>query len=117
MVKITSLLYSPFWNLKNSQLRFNVIWHDACCQQHDEIYKIKSILNNQMPYPKYKTNDDSIDLESKPFCLANISIDDIDNEINDSCPLNHVTNTTNIEHYDLWSNFVIQSCNGSNQKS
>jgi hypothetical protein len=54
-----------------------------------------------MPYPKYKTNDDSIDLESKPFCLANISIDDIDNEINDSCPLNHVTNTTNIEHYDL----------------
>jgi hypothetical protein len=22
-----------------------------------------------------------------------------------------------IEHYDLWSNFVIQACNGSNQKS
>jgi hypothetical protein len=29
----------------------------------------------------------------------------------------HVTKKINIEHYDLQSNFVIQSCNGSNQKS
>ncbi len=61
--------------------------------------------------------DDSIDSKSKPLRSTNISIDDIDNEINDSHPINHVTNTINIKHYDLWSNFVIQSRNGSNQKS
>ncbi len=61
--------------------------------------------------------DDSIDSKSKPLRSTNISIDDIYNEINDSRPINHVTNTINIEHYDLWSNFVIQSRNGSNQKS
>ncbi len=45
------LLYSPFQNSENSQLGINVIWHDAYCQQLDEISKIKSIFNYQMPYP------------------------------------------------------------------
>jgi hypothetical protein len=45
--------------------------------------------------------DDSIDSKSKPLRSTNISIDDIYNEINDSRPINHVTNTINIEHYDL----------------
>jgi hypothetical protein len=44
------LLYSPFLNLKNSQLETNVTEHDAYCQQPDEISKIKSIFNYQMPY-------------------------------------------------------------------
>jgi hypothetical protein len=38
------LLYSPFQISKNSQLRINVTWHGAYCQQHDEISKIKSIF-------------------------------------------------------------------------
>jgi hypothetical protein len=45
--------------------------------------------------------DDSIDSKSKPLCSTNIWIDDIDNEINDPCPTILVTNTINIEHYDL----------------
>jgi hypothetical protein len=31
-----------------------VTLHDAYCQQHDEISKIKSILNYQMLYPNIK---------------------------------------------------------------
>jgi hypothetical protein len=37
--------------------------------------------------------------------------------MNDPCPIIPITNTINIEHYDLWFDFIIQSCNGSNQKS
>jgi hypothetical protein len=61
--------------------------------------------------------DDSIDSKSKPLHSIDIWIYDIDNELNVPCPIILVTNTINIEHYDLKSNFVIQSCNGSNQKS
>jgi hypothetical protein len=60
---------------------------------------------------------DSIDLKSKPLCSTNIWIDDIHNEVNDPRPTICVTNTINIKHHDLRSDFVIQSCNGSNQKS
>ncbi len=110
-------MYSPFRNSKNSQLGPNVTWHDAYCQQHDDILKIKSIFNCQMPYPNIEKMDDSIDSKSKPLHSTNIWIDDINNEINDPCLIVLVTNIINIEHYDLRSNFVIQSCNGSNQKS
>jgi hypothetical protein len=61
--------------------------------------------------------NDSIYSKSKPLHSTNIWIDDIDNEINDQHSIVHVTNTINIKHYDLWSNFVIQSRSGSNQKS
>jgi len=70
-----------------------------------------------MPYPNTKKLDDLIDSKSKPLHSTNISIDDIDNEVNDPHPTIFVTNIINIEHYDLRSNFVIQSHNGSNQKS
>jgi hypothetical protein len=60
--------------------------------------------------------DDSIDSKSKPLRSANISTYDMNNEINNSRPINHVTNTINIEHYDLFFKFVIQSHNGSSQK-
>ncbi len=60
--------------------------------------------------------DDSIDSKSKPLHSINIWIDDINNEINDSHPTIIVINTINIKQYDLWFNFVIQPCNGSNQK-
>jgi hypothetical protein len=45
--------------------------------------------------------NDSIDSKSKSLHLINIWIDDIDNEVNDSHPTILVTNTINIEHYDL----------------
>ncbi len=57
--------------------------------------------------------DDSIDSKSKPLHSTNIWIDNI-NDPHFTIP---IRNTINIEHYDLQSNFVIQSCNGSNQKS
>jgi hypothetical protein len=38
-------------------------------------------------------------------------------EVNDPHHIFPLTNTINIEHYDLLFDFVIQSCNGSNQKS
>jgi hypothetical protein len=61
--------------------------------------------------------DDSIDSKSKPLHSTNIWTNDIKNEINDSHPTILVTNRINIEHYNLQFDFVIQSCNGSNQKS
>jgi hypothetical protein len=61
--------------------------------------------------------DNSIDSKSKPLCSINIWIDNIDNEVNHPRPTIFLTNTINIEHYDLRYDFVIQSCNGSNQKS
>jgi hypothetical protein len=74
----------------------NVTWHDAYCQQHDDILKIKSIFKYQMPYPNIEEMDDSIDSKSKPLRLINIWIDDIDNEINDPHPTIPITNTINI---------------------
>ncbi len=70
-----------------------------------------------MPYPNIKKMNDSIDSKSKPLHSINIWINNIDNEINDPHPIILVTNIINIEHYDLWSDFVIQSHNESNQKS
>ncbi len=69
-----------------------------------------------MPYPTIEEMDDSIDLKSKPLRPINIWINNIDNEVNDSHSTIFVTNTINIEHYDLWFDFVIQSHNGSNQE-
>jgi hypothetical protein len=58
--------------------------------------------------------DDSIHLKSKPLCSTNIWTDDINKEVNDPHHILPITNTSNIEHYDLQFDFVIQSCNGSN---
>jgi len=110
-------LYSPFQNSENSQFGTNVTWIDAYCQQHDDILKIKFIFNYQIPYPNTKKMDDSIDSKLKPLYSTNIWINNIDNEVNDPCPIILITNTINIKHYGLQSDFVIQSCNGSNQKS
>jgi hypothetical protein len=41
----------------------------------------------------------------------------MDNEINDSCHAICITSTINTKHYDLRSNFMIQSLNVSNHKS
>jgi hypothetical protein len=54
-----------------------------------------------VPYPNTKETDDSIDSKSKPLRSINIWIDNIDNEVNDPGFTIHVTNTINIEHYDL----------------
>jgi hypothetical protein len=45
--------------------------------------------------------DDSIESKSKPLCSINIWTNDIDNKVNDPCPIIFVTNIINIEHYDL----------------
>jgi len=71
--------------------------------KHDEISKIKSIFNYQMPYPNTKKLDDLIDSKSKPLHSTNISIDDIDNEVNDPHPTIFVT--LNIMIYDLTLSF------------
>jgi hypothetical protein len=55
--------------------------------------------------------DDSIDSRSKPLRSTNIWIDDINNEIDYPHFTIPITNTTNIEHYDLQFDSVIQSCN------
>jgi hypothetical protein len=55
--------------------------------------------------------NDSIYSKSKPLHPANIWNDNIDNEINYSCPTIFVTITINIRHYYLQFGFVIQSCN------
>ncbi len=76
-------------------------WYDAYYQQHDEIFKIKSIFNYQMSYPNIKEMNDSINSKSKPLHLANIWIDNINNEINYLCFKIYVTDIINIEDYDL----------------
>ncbi len=70
-----------------------------------------------MPYPNIEKMNDLIGSTSKPLDSTNIWINDIDNEVNDQHPTIPVTNTINIEHYDLRFDFVIQSRNRSNQKS
>ncbi len=98
------LLYLAFWTLENSQLGVNVTWHDAYCQQHDEIYEIKFIFNYQISYPNMKEMNDSIYSKSKPLHPINIWNNDKDNEINNSCLLQK---KINIEHNDLQFDFVI----------
>ncbi len=61
--------------------------------------------------------DDLMYSKSKPLHSTKIWHNDIDNEINDPSLTILVTNIINIEHYDLWYDFFIGSCNGSNQKS
>jgi hypothetical protein len=60
-----------------------------------------------MPYPDVEKMDDSIDSNSKPLRSTNIWTNDIDNEVNDPCTTIPITNTINVEHYDLRSDFVI----------
>jgi hypothetical protein len=54
-----------------------------------------------MPYPNAQKMDDSVDSKSKPLHSTNIWTNNLDNEINYPCPIILVTNTINIEHYDL----------------
>jgi len=70
-----------------------------------------------MPYPNIIKMDESIDSKSKPLRLTNIWTNNINNGKNDPRPIIPITNTINIEHYDLQSDCVIQSWNGLNQKS
>jgi hypothetical protein len=60
-----------------------------------------------MSYPNTKEMNDLIYSKSKPLHLINIWNDNIDNEVNDLCLANPITNTTKIEHYDLQFDFVI----------
>jgi len=66
-----------------------------------------------MPNPNIKEKNDSIYSKWKPLHQVNIWNDDIDNEVSHSHPAIPIINIINIEHYDLWSDFVIQSCNVS----
>ncbi len=54
-----------------------------------------------MSYSNIEKMDDSINSKSKPLHSTNIWIHDIDNEINEPRPAIFITNTINIEHYDL----------------
>jgi hypothetical protein len=54
-----------------------------------------------MSCPNIEKMDDSIYSKSKPLCLTNIWINNIYNEIHDPHLTIPITNTINIEHYDL----------------
>jgi len=54
-----------------------------------------------MLYPNIDEMDDSIDSKSKPLSLIKIWINNINNEVNDPRLTIPITNTINIEHYDL----------------
>ncbi len=54
-----------------------------------------------MSYPNIEEMNDSIFSKSKPLHPLHIWNDIINNEVNDSHPTIPITNTTNIEHYDL----------------
>ncbi len=101
MVKRTKFIIFTILKFKKLTIKINVTWHDAYCQQHDDISKIKSIFNYQMPYPNTKEMNNSIDSKSKPLHSTNIWINDTSNEVNDPCPIIPIPNTINIEHYDL----------------
>ncbi len=72
--------------------------------------------NVRIHHTNIKKMNDSINSKSKLLHSTKIWINNIDNEINDPCLTICVINVINIEHYDLQSDFVIQSHNGSNQK-
>jgi hypothetical protein len=83
------------------KLGTNVTWHDADCQQHDDILKMKSIFNYQMPYPNIEEMHDLLHSKSKPLCSTNIWTNDINNEINDPRPTIPIINIINIEHHNI----------------
>ncbi len=60
-----------------------------------------------MLYSNTEKMNDSIYSKSKPLHLVNIWNDNINNEVNYSCPAFPIINTINIKYYDLRSNFVI----------
>jgi hypothetical protein len=62
---------------------------------------MKHILNYQIPYPNTKEMNDSIYSKSNPLQIVNIWNEEIDNEINDSCPIILISNIINTKHYDL----------------
>jgi hypothetical protein len=68
-----------------------------------------------MPYPNIEEMHDLLHSKSKPLCSTNIWTNDINNEVNDPRPTIPIINIINIEHHNI--EFVIQSCNESNQKS
>ncbi len=70
-----------------------------------------------MSYLNTKKMDDSIDSKSKQLFSINIWTNNTNNEANHPCLTFPIINIINIEHYDLWFDFAIQWCNGSNQKS
>ncbi len=67
--------------------------------------------------PNIKEINNSINLESKTSHPYNIWNDNTYYEINNSHHTISITHIIDIEQYDLQIDFVIQSCNGSNQKS
>ncbi len=69
-----------------------------------------------MSYSNTKEINDSIYSKLKTLNLTDIWHDNLDYHTNDSHHVILITNTINVEQYDLWFEFVIQSCNGSNQK-
>jgi hypothetical protein len=52
-----------------------------------------------------------LNLQSNSSYLQNIWNNDIDDDIGATSPLIPITNTLNIEKYDLKNDFIIQSCN------
>ncbi len=104
------LLYLPFKICENSLLGTHITLHDAYCKVNKNISIIKSKFNHNMQN-KHTNEEYDMNLQSNFSYLQNIWNDDIDDDIGDAHPLIPITNTLNIEKYDLKNDFIIQSYN------
>jgi hypothetical protein len=95
------LLYSPFKNSENSLLGTHVTWDDAYCGIYIYIFRIRSEFNYNIQTKHTNEKYDVTNLHLNFSHLQNIWNDDIDDDIGDTCPLIPITNTLNIEKYDL----------------
>jgi hypothetical protein len=77
--------------------------HDAYCEVKENIPIIKSKFNYNMQNKHTNEEYDVMNLQSNSSHLQNIWNDDI----GDTCPLILITNTLNIEKYDLKYDFII----------
>jgi hypothetical protein len=85
--------------------------HVAYCQLKEKISTIKSKVNYNMQNKHINEENDYMNLKSKSLDPQNMWNDHIDDHIGrDTCPLIPITNTLNIEKYDLKNDFIIQSC-------
>jgi len=101
------LLYSSFKKFDSSLLGTHVTWHDAYCQVKENISTIRSKFNYNMQNKHTNEKNDDKNFKSNSSHPQNIWNDDI----GDIHPLIPITNTLNIEKYDLKNDFITQSCN------
>ena len=109
------LLFSPFRHSKSSQLGSFCTWQDAYLEKIDEISKMNSCFLYKMPNNKMTEEDDWTNLDEKSSNPLNLSNEDIYNYPNSKFPPIPITNTLNVEKYDLKNDFIIHPKNDSSK--